>query len=133
MVTRGKCVLEYTGEQLDEADGDLIMALIAFAQPFLFGTPVVLNRKQLLRAIKSGKIGISQYVWLHQSMKRLRDAANVLYLQLPGDDQAVGEILLEVLRRPYDEQPGRERFAARGQDERGERRVRLRADDRRRA
>ena len=33
MVTRRDCVLEYTGEQLDEADGDLIMALIAFAQP----------------------------------------------------------------------------------------------------
>ena len=31
MVTRRDCVLEYTGEQLDEADGDLIMALIFFA------------------------------------------------------------------------------------------------------
>jgi hypothetical protein len=28
IVTRKDCVLEYTGEQLDEADGDLIMALI---------------------------------------------------------------------------------------------------------
>lgn len=37
MVTRKDCVLEYTGEQLDEADGDLIMALIAFAQPFPLG------------------------------------------------------------------------------------------------
>ncbi|MCA9626403.1 MAG: branched-chain amino acid transaminase [Myxococcales bacterium] len=36
---------------------------------------------------------------LEAHIKRLRDAANVLYLQLPGDDQAVGEILLEVLRR----------------------------------
>lgn len=84
MVTRGKCVLEYTGEQLDEADGDLVMALIAFAQPFLFGTPVVLNRKQLLRAIKSGKIGSSQYVWLHQSMKRLREAT--LFLEVRKQD-----------------------------------------------
>ncbi|MGE0108005.1 MAG: hypothetical protein AB7S53_13645, partial [Thiomonas sp.] len=31
MVTRMDCVMEYTGEQLDEADGDLIMALMAFA------------------------------------------------------------------------------------------------------
>ena len=31
MVTRSDCVLEYSGQQLDEADGDLIMALIAFA------------------------------------------------------------------------------------------------------
>lgn len=51
MVTRKDCVLEYTGEQLDEADGDLIMALIAFAQPFPLGTPVPLNRKELLRKI----------------------------------------------------------------------------------
>ena len=95
MVTRGKCVLEYTGEQLDEADGDLIMALIAFAQPFLFGTPVVLNRKQLLRAIKSGKIGSSQYVWLHQSMKRLREAT--LFLEVRKQDgsfnYAVGKMV----------------------------------------
>ena len=27
MVTRRDCVLEYTGEQLDEADGDLIMGM----------------------------------------------------------------------------------------------------------
>lgn len=36
---------------------------------------------------------------LDAHIKRLRDAANVLYLKLPGDDQATGEILLEVLRR----------------------------------
>ncbi len=84
MVTRGSRVLEYTGEQLDEADGDLIMALIAFAQPFLFGTPVVLNRKQLLRAIKSGGIGSSQYKWLHRSMKRLREAT--LFLEARKKD-----------------------------------------------
>ena len=57
MVTRKDCVLEYTGEQLDEADGDLIMALIAFAQPYALGTPVPLNRKELLRKIKTGSIG----------------------------------------------------------------------------
>ena len=84
MVTRGSCVLEYTGEQLDEADGDLIMALIAFAQPSLFGTPVMLNRKQLLRAIKSGVIGSSQYKWLHRSMKRLREAT--LFLEARKKD-----------------------------------------------
>ena len=95
MVARGKCVLQYTGEQLDEADGDLIMALIAFAQPSLFGTPVVLNRKRLLRAIKSGTLGSSQYVWLHQSMKRLREA--VLFLEVRKQDgslhYAVGKMV----------------------------------------
>lgn len=84
MVTRGNCVLQYTGEQLDEADGDLIMALIAFAQPSLFGTPVVLNRKQLLRAIKSSGIGNSQYKWLHRSIKRLREAT--LFLEAKKKD-----------------------------------------------
>lgn len=74
MVTRRDCVLEYSGEQLDEADGDLIMALIAFAQPFPLGDPVQLNRKQLLRKIKRGTIGSSQYEWLNRSMKRLREA-----------------------------------------------------------
>lgn len=74
MVTRRDCFLEYSGEQLDEADGDLIMALIAFAQPFPLGDPVLLNRKQLLRKIKRGAIGSSQYEWLYRSMKRLREA-----------------------------------------------------------
>ena len=36
MVSRADCVLEYTGEQLDEADGEIIMALIAFAITFIF-------------------------------------------------------------------------------------------------
>ncbi|EOY6418850.1 hypothetical protein N0531_22555 [Pseudomonas aeruginosa] len=79
MVTRRDCVLEYTGEQLDEADGDLIMALIAFAQPFPLGTPVPLNRKELLRKIKPGSIGSTQYDWLYRSMKRLREG--ILFLE----------------------------------------------------
>lgn len=73
MVTRRDCVLEYTGEQLDEADGDLIMALIAFAQPYALGAPVPLNRAELLRKIKPGSIGSTQYDWLYRSMKRLRE------------------------------------------------------------
>ncbi len=84
MVTRRDCVLEYTGEQLDEADGDLIMALIAFAQPFQLGTPVPLNRKKLLRKIKRGSIGTTQYDWLHQSMKRLREG--ILFLEARKPD-----------------------------------------------
>lgn len=84
MVTRRDCVLEYTGEQLDEADGDLIMALIAFAQPFPLGTPVPLNRKELLRKIKPGSIGSTQYDWLYRSMKRLREG--VLFLEARKPD-----------------------------------------------
>lgn len=83
MVTRRDCFLEYTGEQLDEADGDLIMALIFFAQQQLFGTPVPLNRKRLLRKIKSGVIGSTQYQWLHRSMKRLREGTLFLEAKKP--------------------------------------------------
>lgn len=84
MVTRVDCVLEYTGEQLDEADGDLIMALIAFAQPFPLGTPVPLNRKRLLRKIKMGGIGKTQYEWLYRSMKRLREGTLFLEARKRG-------------------------------------------------
>lgn len=83
MVTRKDCVLEYTGEQLDEADGDLIMALIAFAQPFPLGTAVPLNRAELLRKIKRGS-GKSQYDWLYKSMKRLREG--ILFLEARKPD-----------------------------------------------
>ena len=84
MVTRADCVLEYSGQQLDEADGDLIMALIYFAQPQPLGTVVPLNRKELLRKIKPGAIGSTQYEWLHKSMKRLREG--VLFLEARKPD-----------------------------------------------
>lgn len=84
MVTRKDCVLQYTGEQLDEADGDLMMALIAFAQQHPLGTAVPLNRKELLRKIKTGVIGSSQYEWLHKSMKRLREST--MFLEVKKTD-----------------------------------------------
>lgn len=86
MVSRKDCVLEYTGEQLDEADGDLIMALIFFARTQALGTPVPLNRKELLRKIKPGGIGSTQYEWLHKSMKRLREGT--LFLEAKKPDGA---------------------------------------------
>lgn len=83
MVTRRDCVLEYTGEQLDEADGELIMALIDFNQFYPLGTSVRLNRKALLRKIKGTKIGGTQYDWLYQSMKRLREGVMFLEARKP--------------------------------------------------
>lgn len=83
MVTRKDCVLEYTGDQLDEADGDLLMSLIAFAQQFPLGAPVPLNRKELLRKIKPGIIGSTQYDWLYRSMKRLREGTLFLEARKP--------------------------------------------------
>ena len=82
MVTRKDCVLEYTGEQLDEADGDLIMALIAFAQPFPVGTLVPLNRAELLRKLERGT-GKQQYEWLHRRIKALTEATLFLEAKKP--------------------------------------------------
>ncbi len=82
MVTRRDCVLEYTGEQLDEADGDLIMALIAFAQPFPIGTPVPLDRAELLRKLKRST-GKTQYDWLHRRIKALTEATLFLEARKP--------------------------------------------------
>lgn len=82
MVTRKDCVLEYTGEQLDEADGDLIMALIAFAQPFPLGAPVPLNRAELLRKIKRST-GKHDYEWLHRRIKALTEATLFLEAKKP--------------------------------------------------
>lgn len=84
MISRADCVLEYSGQQLDEADGDLIMALIYFAQPQPLGTLVPLKRKELLRKIKPGAIGSTQYEWLHNSIKRLREG--VLFLEARKPD-----------------------------------------------
>lgn len=82
MVTRKDCVLEYTGEQLDEADGDIIMALISFAQPFPIGTPVPLNRAELLRKIKRST-GKHDYEWLHRRIKALTEATMFLEAKKP--------------------------------------------------
>lgn len=83
MVTRRDCVLEYTGEQLDEADGDLIMALIALALPWPLGEPVPLNRADLLRKL-GRETGKSQYDWLYRSMKRLRECTLFLEARMPN-------------------------------------------------
>lgn len=82
MVTRRDCVLEYTGEQLDEADGDLIMALIALAQPFPVGESVPLHRAELLRKIKRSN-GKTQYEWLHRRIKALTEATLFLEAKKP--------------------------------------------------
>lgn len=82
MVSRSDCVLEYTGEQLDEADADIIMALIHFAQPHPLGTAVPLNRAELLREI-GRQNGKHDYEWLHRSLKRLREATLFLEARRP--------------------------------------------------
>ncbi|MCX8050230.1 MAG: plasmid replication initiator TrfA, partial [Methylohalobius sp.] len=82
MVTRSDCVLEYTGEQLDEADADLIMALIFFAQRQPLGQPVPLNRAELLRRL-GRSTGKQQYEWLHRRIKALTEATLFLEARKP--------------------------------------------------
>lgn len=83
MVSRSDCVLEYTGEQLDEADGEIIMALIFLARPYPFGTPVPLNRAELLRKLKRSN-GKHDYEWLHRRIKAL--TAGTLYIEAKKPD-----------------------------------------------
>jgi hypothetical protein len=73
MVTRSDCVLEYSGQQLDEADATLIMALIYFAQPYPLGILVRLNRAEILRKV-GRSTGKHDYDWLHKRLKAMRSA-----------------------------------------------------------
>jgi hypothetical protein len=83
MVSRSDCVLEYTGEQLDEADGELIMALIFLARPYSMGTPVPVTRVHLLRKLKRCT-GDGDYRWLHRRMRALTEAT--LYIEAKRRD-----------------------------------------------
>ena len=82
MVSRTDCVWEYTGEELDEADGDIIMALIFFAYPHPLGDFVKLNRAELLRKIDRGT-GKRDYDWLHRRIKALTEATMFLEVRKP--------------------------------------------------
>lgn len=77
MVTRADCVLEYNGQQLDEADATLIMALIFFAQRYPLGVMVPLNRAETLRKV-GRSTGKHDYDWLHKRLKALRAATMFL-------------------------------------------------------
>lgn len=82
MVTRRDCVLQYTGEQLDEADADIIMALIFFAQRHPLGAPIPLQRAALLRMLRRNT-GKSDYEWLHRRIKALTEATLFLEAKRP--------------------------------------------------
>jgi hypothetical protein len=83
MISRSDCILEYTGEQLDEADGDIIAALIYFAQAYPMGTAVPLNRAELLRKLErcSGK---HDYEWLHRRIRAMTEGT--LYIEAKKPD-----------------------------------------------
>lgn len=83
MVTRADCLLEYTGEQLDEADGDIIMALVFFSRTQALGTTVPLNRAELLRKIGRAT-GNHDYQWLHRRMRAL--TTGTIYIEAKKQD-----------------------------------------------
>ena len=82
MISRSDCVLEYTGEQLDEADGDILMALLFFAQRHPLGTPVKLNRAELLRKLNRST-GKQQYDWLHRRIKAMTEGTIFIEARKP--------------------------------------------------
>ncbi len=84
LVSRADAVLEYTGEQLDEADCDLIMALIWYAQKRQIGDWVTLNRAELLRKIGRGTLGKANYEWLLRRMRAMTEAT--LYIEARKPD-----------------------------------------------
>lgn len=76
--SRSDCTIEYTGEQLDEADGDILMALLYFAQYTPLGTHFELKASKLLAAIRRSN-GNSQYKWLLRRIRKMTEST--LYIQ----------------------------------------------------
>lgn len=61
--SRKDCNIKYSGEQLDEADGDVLMALIYLNQEKSVGEPIKMNRSRILKLLKRAT-GRAQYNWL---------------------------------------------------------------------
>lgn len=77
LVSRNDAVLEYWGEQLDEADADLVLQLIFEARFEAVGQPVTITRACFLRAM-GRSIGGEDYKWLHRRMKALAAATLII-------------------------------------------------------
>lgn len=80
--SRSDCTIEYTGEQLDEADGDILMALLYFAQSAPLGTPFELKASKLLAAIRRSN-GNSQYKWLLRRIRKMTEST--LYIETKAE------------------------------------------------
>lgn len=77
LISRRDCRLFYTGEQLDEADADLIMALIWFAQPYPIGEEVPVTIAEVLR--KMGRsVDKRSYDWFRRRMREITKATLIL-------------------------------------------------------
>lgn len=77
LVSRKDGVLEYWGEQLDEADADILLQLMFEARQAAFGQPITINRAAFLRAMNRST-GKHDYEWLHRRMKVLTAATLII-------------------------------------------------------
>ena len=70
IVSRADAQIEYWGEQLDEADADIMLQLMYEARNSALGQPVPINRSAFLKAM-GRDTGKQQYEWLHRRIKAL--------------------------------------------------------------
>ncbi len=68
--TRGKTKVEFSGEQLDEAQADVWMQVLYEASKYALGKEFPITRSQILKGI-GRDTGNSQYQWLYRTMKSL--------------------------------------------------------------
>lgn len=61
--SRSDCTIKYSGEQLDEADGDILMILLYLNQGKTIDQPIKLNRSKILKLLRR-ETGRAQYNWL---------------------------------------------------------------------
>lgn len=70
LVSHGDAEIRFSGKQLDEAQADVWMQAIKEAQRQPLGTPVVINRTELLREIGLAA-QVENYRWLHRTFQDL--------------------------------------------------------------
>lgn len=83
LVSRSDAVIEYWGDQLDEAQADVWMQAIHVARQAPLGEPVTINRAAFLRAI-GRDTGKWQYEWLLRTMKTLTVSAIMIEVRKNG-------------------------------------------------
>ena len=81
LITRIDAEITYSGEQLDEADADLLMQLIHKSVARWLGKPVKVNRADMLREM-GRSTGKHDYDWLHRRMRALTKAK--LFIEAKG-------------------------------------------------
>jgi hypothetical protein len=82
LVSRRDGVLEFWGEQLDEADADIVLQLMFETRQTALGQPVTINRAAFLRAM-GRSTGKHDYEWFHRRMKALTAATLIIETKKP--------------------------------------------------